>query len=435
MKACLLALMIGAGFLVTGSAGAADLLEVYRKALTHDAQYLAARATLDAGREKLPQGKSALMPNVSMTANTTYNDIDFTGVNRSYRSSGYTVTLAQPLFRWQNWVGYNQAQLQVAQAESTFAQAGQDLALRVAQAYFDVLTAEAGLEAIKAQKLAISRQLDLAKKTFEVGTSTITDTHEAQSRFDLVTAQQLAAENELDVRREALRIVAGEVPASVAKLNAGAKLAAPVPANIDSWVAAAEADAPAVAVQRITEELAVKEIERQRAGHYPTLDLVATHGDNRANNGAFGVASDTRSNTIGLQLTVPLFSGGLTSSREREAAANREAARAGVTGAQRGAALGARQAYLGVVSGLSQIKALEAALISSESALASTKLGYEVGVRINIDVLNAEQQVAATKRDLAKARHDTLLAQLRLKAAVGRLDDAAISEVSALLAN
>ncbi|MCC6658344.1 MAG: TolC family outer membrane protein [Rhodocyclaceae bacterium] len=430
--------------LASAPALAADLLQVYRDAIAYDAQFASAKAAWEAGQEKLPQGRAGLLPVISATASTTWNDIDYNRrmlntppVDAQYNTNGYTLTLTQPIFRWQNIEQYGQSKLQVVAADAQFAQAKQDLVLRAAQAYFDVLLAQDSLGLAQAQKKAISEQLEAAKRNFEVGTATITDTHEAQARFDLVTAQELAAQNDLEIKRQALRQVIGKVPESLAALRAQVQLQRPQPDDMGKWVEAAEAGSPLVAAQQAALEIADKEINKQRAGHLPTLDLVATRGRSSATGGlAAGVAlpgSDTHSNTIGLQLTLPIFAGGAVMSKDREAVALREKARADLDNTRRAAALGARQAYLGVTSGMAQVRAYEQALVSSQSALDSNKLGYEVGVRINIDVLNAQQQLYATRRDLAKARYDTLVAQLRLKAAAGSLGEDDVQAINALL--
>jgi outer membrane protein len=416
---------------------AADLMQAYQAARDNDPVFAAARATAAAGREKLPQGRAGLLPTLSLSGNTVWNDteveprdIPAARASRQYNTNAYQLTLSQPLFRWQNWVAYDQARLQVAQAEAGFIQAGQDLILRVAQAYFDVLYATENLSAVQANKQATAQQLELAKKTFEVGTSTITDTHEAQARFDLVTAQEIAAESELEIRRQALQTLTGQLPENLAAPRKDATLQAPQPNRLEDWISSAEKDALPVQIQLAQAEIAAREVDRQRAGHYPTLDIVANRGKAKSFNNA---VIDSDYSNVGLQLNVPLFQGGLTTSRQREASANRDAARAGLESARRNATLAARQYYLGVTNGLAQVNALKAALVSSQSALESNKLGYEVGVRINIDVLNAENQLYVTRRDLAKATFDTLMAQLRLKAAVGSLGEDDLARINSLL--
>lgn len=430
--------LFAAGVVAANAAWGADIVQVYREALSNDQQYAAARATAEAGREKAPQGLAGLLPTVSASANAVRNDNRYQvesrpAINKSYGTDGYNVNLTQPLFRWQNVVQYDQGLLQVAQAEANFAQASQELILRVAQAYFDVLYATESLRAVRANKQAIAQQLEQAKKNFEVGTATITDSQEAQSRFDLATAQEIAAQNDLDVKRHALRLIVGRDVGELNRLKTEAELRPPQPARMEQWVESAERDSFTVQAQQAASEVAAKEVERMRAGHYPTLDAVANYGKSNSQTSYSSQDNlETRTANIGLQLNIPIYQGGYVNSRVREAAANRNAALASLENARRTAALNAQQSFLGVVNGLAQVQALKAALISSTSALESNKLGYEVGVRINIDVLNAENQVYVTQRDLAKARFDTLLAQLKLKAAVGSLSEADLEQINPL---
>ncbi len=414
---------------------------MYRAALGYDAQYAAARANVEAGREKQPQALAGLLPTLNATGNTYGNDTSYdvrAGDSKAhyrnrYNSNSYGATLTQPLFRWQNLVQYDQSKLLVMQSEATFAQAGQDLVVRVAQAYFDVLFAVENLRAVQANKTAIAQQLAQAKKNFEVGTATVVDTYESQSRFDLAAAQEIAAESELEVKRYALRVLIGSDPGELRRLQPKAVLDPPQPATMEPWVEAAERDSFTVQAQQAAAEAAGKAVDISRAGHLPTVDIVANYGSNNGP-GQFGVGEvDTTSRQIGLQLNFPIFQGGAVNSRTREAIARRDAERATLDGARRTSALAARQAYLGVVNGLAEVRALEAALISSLSSLESNRLGYEVGVRINIDVLNAENQVYVTRRDLARARFNTLLSQLKLKAAVGALTEADLERINALL--
>ena len=433
-----LPLMI-AGCLSAGLAHGADLMAVYRDAIAYDAQYAASRAALEAGREKLPQGRSGLLPTIGLAASTTWNDNDTivratgTKTNTQYNSNGWTVTLSQPLFRWQNWVAYTQSELAVAQAEAQFGLARQELIVRAAQAYFDVLLAQDTLATAQAQKVAIAEQLESAKRNFEVGTATITDTHEAQARYDLTYAQEIAADNDLTVKRQVLRSVIGKEPEGLKNLRPGVQLVRPQPDDIGKWVEMAESASASVQIYQTLNEIATREIEKQRAGHYPTLDLVATRGRNNNVTATSPAFADRDSSSVGLQLSSPIFAGGATASKDREAVALKEKAGADLENARRTAALNARQAYLGVSSGLAQVKAYEAALTSSQSALDSNKLGYEVGVRINIDVLNAQSQLFDTRQKLAKARLDTLAALLKLKAAAGSLGEDDVAAINALL--
>ncbi|MDA8129542.1 MAG: TolC family outer membrane protein [Betaproteobacteria bacterium] len=414
-------------------AHAENLSAVFQDARAYDAQYAAARAAYQAGQEKAAQGRAGLLPNVNASGNVTRNDLhsSLPGGDAQFTSNGYSVSAAQPLFRMQNWVQYAQSKEQVKIAEMQFKAAEQDLILRVAQAYFDVLQSQDNMAFIAAQKAAITEQLASAKRNFEVGTATITDTNEAQARYDLAVAQEIAEQNSLDIHLRALEKLIGKPPGALDALAEPAQFKAEAGA-IDDWAARATRGNLQAEIQRITKTIADKEVERNRAGHYPTLDAVA--GYNVNNNQSFGTMQvDSRVASIGLQLNVPIYQGGLTSSRVREAVANQEKARQDLEAATRDAGLQARQAWLNVNSGAARVRALEQALVSSQAQLDSTKLGLQVGVRTSLDVLNAEQQVFSARRDLASARYTYLLAGLSLKAAVGALGPADLAEVDRYL--
>jgi outer membrane protein len=437
MRNSLLAALI-AGAFVSMNAHAIDLLQVYQEALANDAPFASARATLAAGQEKSTQGRAGLLPTVGVTGNYNRNDLDVSSggvdIGRNFNTSGYTLALSQPLFRLANWETYQQGKLSVAASEAQFAQAQQDLIVRVAQAYFDVLASQDALETVQAQKTAITEQLASAKRNFEVGTATITDTHEAQARFDLSIAQEFAAQNDLEIKRTALQQIIGKPAGALATLTPGLKLNAPQPAAVEQWVDSAERQNYGVIGQQFALEIAQREIRRNRAGHLPTVDLVASRNyNNQGGSATSATGSIANSNAVGVQLAIPIFSGFAVDSRVREAIALQERARADLENARRVAAQGARQSYLGVNAGLAQVRALEAAEISSQSALESNRLGYQVGVRINIDVLNAQQQLFSTRRDLAKARYDTIVNGLRLKSAAGTLKEQDLVEVNGLL--
>lgn len=416
---------------------AENLLDVYRLAKTRDAVYGAAQAAYRAGLEKLPQGRALLLPSIGLSANTTYNEMDnrydgysyFNNGRMSYNSNGYTLSLTQPVYRKQNFAQYQEAKLQVVQAEAQLAAAKQDLMVRVAQAYFDVLLARDNVALAAAQKKAIAEQLAQAKRRFEVGTATIVDTNEAQSRYDLTASQQISAENDLEVKRRALQQIINQMPGRLAAVSEKLPLTLPEPDDMDKWVATAEQQNPQIEVQRAAWEIAGREVERNRGGHYPTLDLVASYSDNNTSGGTYGAVESTNK-AIGLQLNLPLYQGGAVSSRVREAVANREKARQDLDNARRQADLQTRQAFLGVTSGAAQVRALQQALVSSRTSLDSTKLGFEVGVRTNVDVLNAQQQLYSAKRDLLQARYNFIMSQLKLKAAVGTLREADLEQVN-----
>ena len=431
---------IAMGFMV--NAQAADLVEIIRDAKANDSAFASARSTLEAGREKLPQGRSLVLPTLSASGNAgnTYNNVSSlasagtTKVERDPRNLGWTVALSQPLYRPQNWIQYDQAEYQVAQAEAQFGLATQDLIVRTSQAYFDVLTSQDNLAFIQAQKTAISEQLAQARRNFEVGTATITDTNEAQARFDLSLSQEIAAQNDIELKKRTLQLIIGKFPENLTPLGAKFMLSPPQPSRMDDWVESAQKASYAVRIQEASSAIAEREIQRNRAGHLPTLDVVGSVGRALASNNVnTGIGTDIFTTSIGLQLAVPIYQGGVVNSRIREAIANRDRSNSDLENARRQAALTARQSFLGVTNGMAQVRALEQAVISSESSLASNRLGYDVGVRINIDVLNAQQQLFSTKRDLAKARYDTIMNGLRLKAAAGSLAETDLEDVNRLL--
>jgi outer membrane protein len=321
-------------------------------------------------------------------------------------------------------VAYSEAVQQVRQADYTLASARQDLILRVAVAYFDVLLAQFNVELAESQKAAVSEQLAQAKRNFEVGVATITDTNEAQSKYDSIVAQEISARNDLDNKRTALRAIIGRYPQDLRRLGPGFEPTLPSPNSLDAWVDRALADNLNVRIARYNSEIATLEIERQRAGRLPTVDLVASAnaqaGTGSTNTNAF---NDTRQAAVGLALTVPLYQGGLVDSKVREALALQENARQNLEVARRNALFNAQTGFSGVNSAAASVKAFEQALVSAQTAYESNKTGQEVGVRTNLDVLNTLQTVFQTRRDLAQAYFNYLVGILRLKAAVGSLDE------------
>ncbi|HYC42475.1 MAG TPA: TolC family outer membrane protein [Noviherbaspirillum sp.] len=437
MRKSVIATLLAGSFLSL-NAQALDLIQVYREALANDAPFASARAQLTAGQERSTQGRAGLLPTVGVGGSYNRNDLESNSsgitTNRDFTSRGYTVSLSQPLFRLANWEQYQQGKLSVALSEAQFAQSQQDLILRVSQAYFEVLASQDALATVQAQKAAITEQLASAKRNFEVGTATITDTHEAQARYDLVIAQEFAALNDLEIRRTALQQIIGKPAGALATLRPGVKLTPPEPAIVDNWVQSAEQQNFGVIGQQLALEIAQREIKKNRAGHYPTVDLVASRSHTNQTASALSpTGSVSDNNVVGVQWSIPLFAGFAVDSRVREAIALEDKTRSDLENARRVAAQGARQAFLGVNAGLAQVRALEAAEISSTSALDSNRLGYQVGVRINIDVLNAQQQLFSTRRDLSKARYDTIMNGLRLKAAAGTLKEDDLVQVNALL--
>ncbi len=429
LKALAAALALGAA----APSFALDLMQAWRAALASDAQLASARSQLEATRERVPQARAGLLPAVNATAAVMPQSVDpGVGPSRDFTARTYAIQLSYPLLRLQNVESFEQSRLHVAAGEAQYAQATQDLALRLSQAYFDVLAAQDNLDTLRAQMRAISEQLAAAKRNFEVGTATITDQQEAQARYDLASAQEIAARNDLEVRRAALAQLIGQPVGELDVLRPGLALEGPQPAREADWVRDARDNNLAVQQQRIAGEIARREIDRQRYGHYPTVDVVGSL--QRAENAAYNfVGMRTDSAVLGLQLSIPIYAGGGIEARVREATASHARSQSDLEHARRQAEQGARQAYLGLNSGLAQVNALEAAERSSRLALESNLLGYQVGVRINIDVLNAQQQLYSTQRDLARARYDALLNGLRLKATAGALGEADVAQVNALL--
>ena len=427
-------LITALGLVFSGGAFSANLSDLYRDAFAYDAQYASARASYRAVLEKLPQARAGLLPNISADAYLRRNDVESTlpGGDARFTSDGMSASASQPLFRRQNWVQYEQAKLQLKVGESQLKLAQQELILRVARAYFDVLQAQDNIAFIQSQKAAISEQLASAKRNFEVGNATVTDTHEAQARFDLTTAQEIAAQNEREIRLRALQRLVGKSPMPLATLGDKTQLKLPKPTGIDEWVTRASEQNLQTQIQRDLKLIADREVARNRAGGYPTLDAVASYSV--SNNQNFGsVQVDTHTAVVGLELAVPIYQGGLLGSRVREAVANQDKARFDLENAHREAGLQASEAYLNVANGEAQVKALEQARISTQAQLDSTKLGLQVGVRTSLDVLNAQQQVLSAQRDLAEARYNFILAGLNLQAAVGELDAADLAEVDGYL--
>lgn len=418
------------------SAQAANLTEIYKLARQHDPVYAAAYASYKAGLEKMPQGQALLRPTLGMSANLRHNESDSSIAsigNKSYNSHGWGLSLQQPLYRKQNIETYEQSKLQAVLAELQLKVAEQDLIIRVAKAYFDVLQAQDNVATTEAQKQAIAEQLAQAKMSFQVGAATITDTHEAQARFDLAVAQEIAARNDLDVKRQFLEKLIGAGAPKLAALSGDAKLPDPAPNAVDKWVAQSQESGLGVAMAKASEEIARREVVKQRAGGLPTVDLVASYADNR--NGVTGSIEgvDSKSALLGLEMAWTFYQGGAVESRTREAQANQEKARFDLDNASQLAALDARNAFLGVSSGKARAQALAQAVVSSESQLQSTKLGQEVGVRTRVDVLNAQQQLYAALRDLAAARYETIKSGLALKAAAASLSEADLTALDGVL--
>ncbi len=433
----LLSLALLASFAAGGASGE-DLLQIYREAQQSDPQLAAARAAWSATQEKVPQARAGLLPNVSASGAANYNTYDFhadidpsSDFNRNYWQGNLTVSASQPLYRYQNVVLYDQAKQQVAQSDYSLVIAQQDLIIRTAVSYFDVLLAEFNVELAAQQKLAVAEQLAQAKRNFEVGTSTITDTNEAQAKYDQIVATEIQAINDLDRRRTALRAIIGHFPNSLKRVGRNFDPLPPNPNTLEFWVDNAATGNMNVRFQQSNLDIATLEVDRAKAGHYPTLDLVASYGGQTSNGGVnVGVRSNSTQGLIGVQLNIPIYTGGFVNSRVREAISLQEKAQQDLETARRTAISNAQDGYSGVNSAVASVKANEQAVQSAEVALQSNKLGQEVGIRTNLDVLNVQQNVFSAKRDLANAYFTYLLATLRLKAAVGTLDERDLADLN-----
>lgn len=432
-----------AALLAAAPVQADNLLQIYREAQQNDPALASARALWQATQEKLPQARAGLLPNVSAngTANLNRYDINVSGLpnadtGRGFGAGSLTISASQPIYRVGNVVLYEQAREQVAQADYTLASAQQDLIIRVAVAYFDVLLAQYNIELAQAQKNAVSEQLAQAKRNFEVGVSTITDTNEAQARYDQILANEIVTQNDYDNRVAALRAIINRVPGPLARLSQNFEPALPEPNNAQWWTDKALQSNLAVQVAQSTVSIATLEIDRQRAGHLPTLDLVASYGGTFANGSSnFDQNYNQRSGIVGLSLTVPIYQGGFVNSRVRESIALQDNARAQLEAARRNALFNSQTGFSGLTSAVASVKAVNQAVRSAEVAYQSNKLGQEVGVRTNLDVLNTLQNVFTARRDLASAYFSYLVGILRLKGAVGTLDEQDVEDLNRRLSS
>ncbi len=415
-----------------------SLIDLYESARAYDAAYQSAKFQQDASIAKAEQARAAVLPTVGLALGASVTNLDNTLApppKSTFNTQTATLSASQPLYRPANRAIHEQGMKGIDLARAQLASADQDLIVRVSQAYFDVLASQDNVTFVKAQKAAVAEQLASAKRNFQVGTATITDTREAQARFDLVAAQEIAAENDLLVKKIALNQLVGKSDTQPLALAQPLSLPPLVPGDVNAWIAQSEAEHPAVRQSRLALDVAQLETQKAQAGHKPTLDLTGGYSITQ-NGGSATVPMDYRTNaaTIGLAFNLPLFAGYAIENRVRETLALEDKARNDLEGARRAVAQGTRTAFFGVLSGQGQVKALEAAEASSQSALEANKLGYQVGVRINIDVLNSQSQLFDTKAKLAKARYDVLLGGLKLRQANGTLKAEDLQSVNALLA-
>ena len=416
-----------------------SLLDIYQLALKNDATLASATYENKAAQELIEQAKALYRPNVNFNASVSASqtDIRFLTANNPFRSDGrssfegytYGVEARQPIYRKDSLVQIDQSRIQVSQSDKTLNLAQQTLIVRSTQAYFDVLLSQDRIDLINAQKIAIQGQLDQAKANFDVGTATITDVNEAQARYDLVLAQEIATINQLDIAKHTLETIIGGTASQLATVKADLKTNT-LKQAMNQWVEAAQINNLNVQLQNDAMKLAEQNVKRASAGHHPTLDAVASYTDNYANGSPNGFGSELKNGTVSLQLQVPIYLGGSVNSRERQAALSLQRAVDDLDLARRQATLETQRAYLNLNSSIAQVKAFEQALKSSQTQLDSTKLGYEVGVRTSVDVLNAQQQLFSAKRDLLEARYNYLVNIIRLKAATGLVTEADLADIN-----
>ncbi|MDP3742767.1 MAG: TolC family outer membrane protein [Methylotenera sp.] len=423
-------------------ANAADkpysLLDIYSQALAHDPTLASALSANQAAQEIIEQGKALYRPAVNFNAevNAIRSDIRYLNSNLSSGRSNFEtykvgVDARQPIYRKQNLVQIEQTKTQVSQADKQLHLSQQALILRTTQTYFEVLIAQDKIDLIIAQKAAILSQFEQAKATFEVGSATITDVNEAQARFDLIVAQEIGAVNEYEIAKRAVQAITGEIPQKLATVKADIKPNA-LEQGLDKWLEVAAQNNLSIQIQQEVVKFSEQDIERANAGHLPTLDAVASYTDNYANGSVsvFGTGNELKTGTIGLQLQIPLYQGGATSSRVRQAVLNKQKAQDDVEIARRNTELETQRDYLNLNTTIAQVRAYEQALTSSQSQLDSTMLGYEVGVRTSVDVLNAQQQFFSAKRDLLQARYNYLVNIIRLKSSAGVVAEADLVDIN-----
>ncbi len=436
------AVLGGAALGTAGSAGAEDLVQIYREALVSDPTLAAARSNWQATQENVPQARAGLLPSLVLSA--VANEQDYhqtlhtdpqTKFSQRFPTTGYTVSASQPLYRAQNLIGFDQAKQQVGQADYVLASVQQDLIVRVAQAYFNVLLAQFTIELTESQKAAVSENLAQAKRNFEVGTATITDTNDAQAKYDQIVAQEISVRNDLENALAALRAIIGRLPRDLKRFDRKFQPEPPTPNALEPWIDRAVRENLQVRIAQSNFDIATLEVDRQRAGHYPTLDLVASFNQNYAGGGAStalasNFATDFRLGLIGVQLSLPIYQGGAVDSKVRQAIANQDTFRQNLEAARRSAQLLAQNSYAGVTNGVAQVKALDQALTSAQVSYDSNKLGLEVGVRTNLDVLNQQQQVFQTRFNLAQSYYNFVINSLKLKQAVGTLNDTDVEQIN-----
>jgi outer membrane protein len=463
-KSFLLGCSIAAALVTAGPVRAENLIEVYLDAVRGDPLVREAEARRDAALEAKPQARGALLPQVNVNGQYATRDSDGENVFnqlvdpdndpttdnsvivplRSTQTSdadfwNYQAEITQSLFSWEQWQALKRADSSVAVAEATYRAAQQNLLVRVSQAYFDVLAAEDTLGSAEATLEALTRQLEQAEKRFEVGLIAVTDVQEARAAHDNARAGVIAAKRAVASAQEVLRELTNKDYQSLAKPAEAMPLDKPDPADEQAWVDLALKDNLDVIAARLNSEVASRDVKIAQGGHFPTLELFAnrTEYDSKAtqtNNGLTGPAdSNQTEDTIGVQVVIPIYSGGATQSRVREQVHLHRAARERLEGAMRSAERETRDAYLGVIAEKARVQALQQAVKSSQTALEATEAGFEVGTRTTVDVLDARRRLFEAQRDFARSRYDYLINIVRLESASGGLKQEDLAAINGYL--
>jgi len=442
LKGMVASTLAASAMVVCAQSAVMDFRQVYQAALEQDASIRASRAAADSGRERLPQARAGLMPQVSANAGRNFNDLnstspnilgELTTTNDKYFSDTKAVQLRQPLVNMQRWQQFEQAKFLVAESEATLDRDLQNLVVRVAGAYFEFLMADEQLELVLAQKKMYTALVDAAKKGLAAGSGTRTDIDDAQARLDMASAQELEARQNQDQTRRQLEVLINQPVGSVAKLNVPAlKLVGPQPANLDEWTLKAEKNSPEMKAMQARLDAARREVSKSQAGHLPTLDAIAQWSNSGSEN-ITRINSRYENKSIGLQLNVPLYSGGYVNSTIRQAVAEQTRAEESLEALRRDLGVRVHKEYRGVSEGVMRVRALEQAVRSSQQMLMSTQMSLKAGSRTQLDVLNAQQQYTLALRDLAQARLIYLMSKVKLASLAGDDAVASVDDVNASL--
>jgi len=416
-----------------------DLLDVFKMSLTTDPQLLAESASRQAVAELEAQANALFLPQIGFAANNgrVWSDTsaqNFVAGKRQYNDHGYALSITQSVYRRQNFVQQKQADIAIESAQENYRIVEQALIVRVAERYFDVLGRADDVTFAIAERESITEQLEQTQQRFDVGLATITDVLESQAAYDLSNASVIAAENELANSRERLRETSGRYLQSLAILKAESPLVSPEPENIDDWSDLALSQNPNLLVAKSAVDNASQNIELQKSGHYPSLDIVGQKSYSSQSDSSFGGSNKTHQDTIGLQFNLPIYAGGSVQSKTRESEFRLDQAMQNEEQQRRSVVRQSRESYNGVMSGISQVKALKQAVASNEKALESTQAGYEVGTRTTVDVLNVRRELFRARRDYASSRYDYILSSLRLKQAAGTVSVDDLGQINQWLA-